>query len=85
MPRIYTEHAHRAKIYGMGKEELAEKVQDFARLKLGINITKGFLKQFVPEQLYGAMRAAQSGRMHRIFYKWQVAQKEKAVQQSLPF
>lgn len=85
MARVWSEFAHRMKIYGMGKEELVGKVKDFARSKLGINITKKFLKQFPPPVLYGAMLAAQGGKMHKIFHKWQSHQREMSVQEQLPF
>ncbi len=70
MSKIYLQTDHRDKVHGMGKGKLVSKVQDFAKIKLGLLITDDFLSGFTVTQLYGAMRAAQIGRWHKIFSQW---------------
>ncbi len=84
MSRIYTEHAHRMKIHGMGKSELIKKVYEYARAK-SIPVTKGFLGDYIPPDLYGALMALQHNHDHWILRAWKIQQDKKVVQQKLPF
>ena len=81
--RIYTQKDHRRKVRGMNKGELILKVKRFAKEKLDLDIPLEFLRQFLPTQLYTAMRAAQGGENHVIFTKWR--ERDSVVQTSLPF
>ena len=84
MSRIYLQTDHRARVRGMGKEELVSKVQYFARRNLGLSITKKFLRRFSVLHLYDALWAAQQGKgKFDVFRIWE--DRKKVVQQELPF
>ena len=70
--RLYVSiNANRIKPFGVSKKALVGMLYDFARNDLGLKITKKFFYQFPPSVLYGAMRLAQSGRKHNIFFEWE--------------
>ena len=84
MSRLYLETDHRTKVHGMGKEELVSKVQYFARTKLGLAITKKFLRKFGVPHLYDAMQAAcHHNESFDVFRAWQA--RKQAIQGSLQF
>lgn len=84
MSRIYFQTDHRARVRGMGKEELVSKVQYFARVNLGLDITKKFLRRFSVLHLYDALWAAQQGKgKFDIFRTWK--DQKRVVQEILPF
>ncbi len=67
MPRLYTQSTvNRVKIRGMGKGELVDIIHDWDP-----EIPKSFLRRFTPAVLYSAMRQAQSGKKHNIFFVWE--------------
>jgi len=69
--RIYV-RKHGGATFGIGAPEMRERIQSHAKSTLGLNITMSFLRHFAnTDYLYGAMRAAQSGRTnHPIIEQW---------------
>lgn len=82
--KIYTEHAHRMKIHGMGKSELVDLVYEHA-LARGVRMAKTFLASYIPPDLYAALMALQHGHDHWILRAWHSHQNKKVVQGKLPF
>ena len=70
--RLYVSaNAHRVRPFGVSKKELVDQLREFALGELGLKVPRRFLRRFTPAVLYSAMRQAQSGKKHNIFFVWE--------------
>lgn len=63
--RIITQCDHRAKVFGMGKDEIIRKLREG-----GAGIPVKFLRDYTVPELYGLMRAVGAGHSHPILTEW---------------
>lgn len=77
--RIITACDHRARVYGMTKEEVMRRARELSLEKFQIRLPEKFLREYTPRELYGLMVSVYRGEWHRILSEWRAKQAAPAA------